>query len=135
MHRYCEMAAARRDDIMVVGLAVVPLVAGLWKLGLFAPLGTGFSPAVWEAYNPGWFLALLPVPVATWTLFTGLLEAGVGVALLLRWRTDLVAGLTAVWLFGVTVAVASSGFYDIALRDLGLAVFAAVVALNAYEKR
>ncbi len=120
---------------MVVGLAVVPLVAGLWKLGAFTVVdAAAFSPAVWEAYNPSWFTALLPVSLGTWTLVIGVVETAVGVALLARWKTHLVAGIAAVWLLSITVAVGSAGFYDIALRDLGLAVFALVVALDAYQR-
>lgn len=111
---------------MLYGLGLFALVAGASKF---------VAPAVWGAYTPQWFLAAVPVSATAWMYVVGAIEASVGVLILSRWKSHVWTGVAAVWLLVVTLAVASGGFYDVAWRDFGLALFAAVVSLNEYGRR
>lgn len=115
-----------QDDVMVYGLGLFALVAGASKF---------VAPGVWGSYNPQWFLSMAPISVTTWMYLVGAIEAGVGVLVLSRWKSHVWAAVASAWLLLVTAVVASAGFYDIAWRDFGLAVFAFVVSLNEYGRR
>lgn len=113
--------AGRADDVLVYGLAALFLLAAAAKT---------LDPGPWAAYLPGWATALVPLESTTLMHVASVGEAAIGIALALRYRTALAAGLGAAWLAGITVAVASLGIWDIAIRDLGLVLFALGVALN-----
>lgn len=109
------------DDVLVYGLAALFLLAAVAKT---------LDPGPWAAYLPGWATALVPLDSTSLMHIASVGEAAIGVALAARYRTALAAGLGAAWLAGITVAVASLGIWDVAIRDLGLVLFALGVALN-----
>lgn len=120
-----DTLAPYKDDLMVYGLGLFALVAGASKF---------VAPGVWGAYNPDWFLALVPLSTTVWMYLVGVIEAAVGILILIRWKSHVWAGVASLWLLSVTVAVASAGFYDIAWRDFGLVLFALIVSINEYQR-
>ena len=103
-----------------VGLGVAPFLAGLDK---FFNLLTN-----WKVYlNP---LALRVVPLAPETFLhaIGVVEMIVGLAILTRW-TRLGAYLASLWLVCIALNLVSMGaFFDIAVRDVLLALAPFVLA-------
>jgi len=99
-----------------IALGLAPFLAGLDK---FFNLLTN-----WTMYlNP---LALRVVPVAPGTFMraVGVIEMIVGIAILTRW-TRLGAYVAAAWLVGIALNLVTMGaFFDVAVRDLLIAVAA-----------
>jgi uncharacterized membrane protein YphA (DoxX/SURF4 family) len=99
-----------------IALGAAPFLAGLDK---FFNLLTN-----WPMYlNP---LALRVVPVAPQTFMraVGVVEMVVGIAILTRW-TRLGAYVAAAWLVGIALNLITMGaFFDVAVRDLLIAVAA-----------
>jgi len=99
-----------------IALGAAPFLAGLDK---FFNLLTN-----WTMYlNP---LALRVVPVAPGTFMraVGIVEMIVGIAILTRW-TRLGAYVAAAWLVGIALnLITMRAFFDIAVRDLLIAVAA-----------
>jgi uncharacterized membrane protein YphA (DoxX/SURF4 family) len=99
-----------------IALGAAPFLAGLDK---FFNLLTN-----WPMYlNP---LALRVVPVAPQTFMraAGVVEMVVGIAILTRW-TRLGAYVAAAWLVGIALNLITMGaFFDVAVRDLLIAVAA-----------
>lgn len=98
---------------------LVPLLAGLDK---FTYLLTD-----WSAYVGPLARALLPVAPATFLYAVGVVEILVGVAVLTRW-TVIGSYAAAAWLCVIAVNLVGAGFFDIAVRDVGLAVAAFTLA-------
>ncbi len=103
-----------------IGLGLGPFLAGLDK---FFNVLTD-----WTMYlNP---LATRVVPVAPTTFMraVGVVEMVVGLAILTRW-TRLGAYIAAAWLVAIALNLASMGmFYDLAVRDVEIALSAFVLA-------
>lgn len=98
---------------------LVPVVAGLDKF--FNLL------ADWEGYLSPAVAALLPVSPGTFMAIVGVIEIAAGVVVLTRW-TRLGAYLVAAWLVLIAVNLLLAGFYDVAVRDLVMAVGAYTLA-------
>jgi hypothetical protein len=99
--------------ILHVGFAVLPIVAGLDK---FTQLLTD-----WTQYLAPVFPQMLGISKATFMLGVGVIEivAGLIVATIPRVGAYIVMA----WLFGIIVnLLLIGGYYDIALRDFGLAL-------------
>jgi uncharacterized membrane protein len=111
------------DIIMVYGLALIPLLSGVTKFVM---------PGLWQGYEPE--LVRMILAPETFMVISGVVETALGVALLTRKRTEVFASVTAVWLLAITVQVTRLGIYDIAIRDLGLTMYALSVALNALNR-
>jgi len=103
--------------------ALVPIVAGADK---FLNLLTD-----WPAYAQS-IENLLPVPVATFMKMVGVNEIIAGI-LVFRY-TRLGALLVAAWLTLIAVVLIIGGMYDIAVRDLVMAIGAFCLA-QLYEDR
>jgi hypothetical protein len=118
-------SADRKIDLawklLRAGFTVVPLVAGADKfLHLIADWEMYLSPAV---------AGLLPVAPATFLKIAGGVEMAVGVAMMTRF-TRQAAWVASAWLAGIAINIVLSGmFLDVAVRDLALALAAAVLAL------
>ena len=95
---------------------LVPIAAGADK---FLNLLTD-----WTKYLPEFVTASSPIPAQTFMMIVGVIEIVAGLAVLTL-LPRLGAYVVAIWLVLVAVAVAAAGFYDIAVRDL-------VMALGAY---
>lgn len=98
---------------------LVPLLAGLDK---FTNILTD-----WSAYLSPLVADLLPIAPSTFLGIVGLVEIAVGVMVLTRW-TQLGAWLAAAWLCLIAVNLVTLGAFDIAVRDLAMAVGAYTLA-------
>jgi len=98
---------------------LIPLLAGLDK---FFNLLTD-----WPKYLSPRMAGLLPVSAQTFMHAVGVIEIVVGLLVLTRW-TRLGAWIAAAWLVLIAVNLATMGLFDIAVRDLGLAVGAYTLA-------
>lgn len=105
--------------ILRVGFIAAPIIAGVDKF---------FHLLVdWNEYLAPAIAKLLPVEPGTFMLLVGVIEiaAGIGVWLMPR----IFAQVVAAWLVGIILNLLIAGnYFDIALRDLGLAL--AAVALG-----
>jgi uncharacterized membrane protein YphA (DoxX/SURF4 family) len=102
-----------------IAFGVVPFLAGLDK---FFNLLTH-----WEKYLSPAMRSVLPVTPATFLHAVGLIEMVVGLAILTRW-TRLGSYVAALWLVGIAVNLLLAGYYDIAVRDVVMAIAAYVLA-------
>jgi len=102
-----------------VSFGLVPLLAGLDK---FFYLLTD-----WSAYVSPLARTLLPVDPHTFLYAVGIIEIGVGLAVLTRW-TVIGSYAAAAWLSLIAVNLVLAGFFDIAVRDVVLAVAAVTLA-------
>ena len=98
---------------------LVPLLAGLDK---FFNLLTD-----WPKYLSPWVAELLPVSAQSFMYVVGIIEVVVGLMVLTRW-TRLGAWIAAVWLVLIAGNLLTLGLFDIAVRDLAMAVGAATLA-------
>ena len=102
-----------------VTFIAVPILAGLDK---FTNLLTN-----WTHYLSPAFARLIPLAPSTFMRVVGIVEIVVGLLVALK-VTRVGAYLAMVWLVCIAVNLASMGLYDIAVRDLGLAVGAFALA-------
>jgi uncharacterized membrane protein YphA (DoxX/SURF4 family) len=102
-----------------VSFGIVPLLAGLDK---FTYLLTD-----WSAYVAPVARGLLPVEPQTFLYAVGVVEILVGLAVLTRW-TVIGSYAAAGWLILVAANLVFAGYFDIAVRDLVLAVAAFALA-------
>jgi hypothetical protein len=98
---------------------LVPLLAGLDK---FLNLLTD-----WPKYLSPMVAGLLPVSAAAFMHAVGIIEIAVGLLVLTRW-TRLGAWIAAAWLVLIAINLATMGLFDIAVRDLAMAVGAYTLA-------
>jgi uncharacterized membrane protein YphA (DoxX/SURF4 family) len=102
--------------------SVVPIVAGFDK---FTNLLTH-----WEQYLSPMILQMVPVPANVLMMSVGVIEIIAGILVALRPRIG--APLVAVWLLLIATNLLMTGHYfDIAVRDIGLAVAASALFLLA----
>src|ERR1041385_4087239 len=91
-----------------------PLIAGLDKFANFL--------TDWTQYLNQRVLNVVPVSATTFMHIVGVVEVIVGLAILFG-ATRWFAYIAMLWLFAIAVNLISTGHYfDIALRDLGLAL-------------
>jgi uncharacterized membrane protein YphA (DoxX/SURF4 family) len=95
---------------------LVPIVAGLDK---FFNLLTH-----WDKYLPANVASMLPVSPAQFMMIVGIIEIVAGLAVLTAF-TRLFSYVVMVWLALIAINLIMAGYYDIAVRDL-------VMALGAY---
>ncbi len=104
---------------------LVPLLAGLDKyVGLLAD---------WEHYLSPVVESLLPVSAGTFLHIIGVVEMLVGLAVLFG-LTRLGALSAMVWLVAISLELLMAGFFDIAVRDLVMAVGAYTLERVAAER-
>lgn len=119
------MAAATAPDFSAIYLplrltyGLVPLLAGLDK---FCNLLTD-----WSQYLPSFAAELLPIPPETFMLVVGVIETVAGLAVLTRFPR-LGAAVVMVWLVLIAIVLITAGYFDIAVRDLAMAVGAYTLA-------
>ena len=77
----------------------------------------------WSAYVSPLAAGLLPFPVGTFMGIVGVIEIGVGAMILIGW-TRAGAYVAAAWLVGVALNLVMAGFFDIAVRDVVMAIAA-----------
>lgn len=96
-----------------VTFGLVPLLAGLDKF--FNIL------ADWPRYLPSFATEILPVSPSAFMMLVGVIEIVAGLAVLTT-LTRLGAYVVMGWLACIAVTVIAAGYYDIAVRDLVMAV-------------
>jgi hypothetical protein len=100
-------------QILHMGFAAAPILAGIDKF--FHLLCN------WDQYLSPWVARLSPVSGHTLMLAAGVVEAAAGVLVAIRPRLG--APVVGVWLCLIMVNLLSMGsYFDVALRDLGLAL-------------
>jgi len=103
-----------------LGLGLGPFLAGLDKF--FDIL------ANWEMYLSPLALKVVPLSAATFLHVVGVVEMIVGLAILTRW-TRLGAYVAMLWLVAIAINLVTTGmFFDLAVRDLEIAIGAYTLA-------
>lgn len=105
--------------VLYVGFVALPLVAGFDKF--FDKL------ASWDMYLAPIVANNLPFSSHTFMMIVGAIEIAAGILVLVR--PQIGAWIVAGWLLGIVVnLLLAQGFYDVALRDVGLAFGAVALA-------
>jgi uncharacterized membrane protein YphA (DoxX/SURF4 family) len=109
-----------------VFFGAVPIVAGLDKyLNILTNWSAYLNPAVTR---------VLPLSPTTLLHIVGVIEIAAGVIVLSRW-TRLGAYVVMFWLLGIAGNLAMMGkYYDVAVRDIGLAIAAFTLAQLAAKR-
>lgn len=92
---------------------LIPLLAGLDK---FTYLLTD-----WSQYVSPFARTVLPVAPETFLYVAGIIEILVGLAILTRW-TEIGSYVAAAWLTLIAANLILAGYFDVAVRDLAMAV-------------
>jgi uncharacterized membrane protein YphA (DoxX/SURF4 family) len=103
--------------ILQFGFVVAPILAGLDKFfNIMVDWEQYLAPLIGDVIAPGVFMSIVGVVE---------IVAGIGVAL----KPRIFAYVVAAWLLGIIVnLLLIPGYYDVALRDLGLALGALALA-------
>jgi hypothetical protein len=83
--------------------------------------------ADWAAYVSPLAAQMLPMPVSVFMGVVGVIEIAVGVAILAGW-TRVGAYVASAWLLGVAANLVAAGAFDIAVRDVVMAIAAFTLA-------
>ena len=112
-------AVRQAYSILHLGFTVAPIVAGADKfLGLLVD---------WDKYLAPWIAGLSPIGGHNLMLVVGAVEIIAGIVVALRPRFG--GYLVAAWLGGIILNLLTlPGYFDIALRDFGLALGALALA-------
>jgi uncharacterized membrane protein YphA (DoxX/SURF4 family) len=106
--------------VLRIGLGVGPFLAGLDK---YFNLLTN-----WPAYISPLALKILPFSGQTFMHIVGVIEMVVGLAILTKW-TRLASYVACAWLLAIALNLISMGMYfDVAVRDVEMALAAFVLA-------
>ena len=99
-------------QILYVVLTIAPIIAGLDKFTHFL--------VNWDQYLSPIIARMLPVSAHSFMLGVGVIEIAVGV--LIAFAPEVGGALLCLWFCGIIVNLVSiPAYFDIALRDLGLA--------------
>lgn len=103
-----------------IGLGVGPIITGIDKY--FNKL------ADWGMYLSPLATRMLPVSATTFMHMIGVVEIIAGLVVLSRW-TKIGSYIVMLWLLGIAVNLLTTGmFYDLALRDVEIAIGAFVLS-------
>ncbi|HEV7218186.1 MAG TPA: hypothetical protein VGN39_04870 [Terriglobales bacterium] len=120
MHKGFDSRLEQSWWILRIGLGVGPFLAGLDK---YFNLLTN-----WPKYISPLALKILPFSGQTFMHIVGVIEMIVGLAILTKW-TRLGAYVASAWLLAIALNLVSTGmFFDIAVRDVEMALAALVLA-------
>lgn len=110
--------------LLRIGFTVLPIVFGVDK---FTNLLTD-----WEHYLAPWIVDIIPISGHHAMYVVGAIEIVAGLAVAIKPRYA--ALVVAAWLAGIVVSLLSyPGFFDIALRDVGLLLAALTLARLAWH--
>jgi uncharacterized membrane protein YphA (DoxX/SURF4 family) len=113
--------------VLRIGLGIGPFLAGLDK---YFNLLTN-----WPAYISPLILRILPFSAQTFMHIVGLIEMVVGLAILTKW-TRLASYVACAWLLAIALNLVSMGmFFDVAVRDVEIALAAFVLARMTEVRR
>lgn len=102
-----------------IGLGLGPLLAGLDKFFNILTEWTMYLSPLAERF--------LPVSATTFMYFVGIMEMVVGLAILTRW-TRIGAYVAMAWLLAIVLNLITTRFYDLAVRDVEIAIAAYALA-------
>jgi hypothetical protein len=110
--------------VLYAGFIALPVLAGVDKFFHFL--------VNWDQYLAPIALQILPITGHNFMLIVGVIEVAAG--LLIAFRPRIGAYVVALWLAGIVVnLLLIPGFFDIALRDFGLALGAIALARLSQE--
>lgn len=108
------------QQILKITYGLLPLAAGLDK---FTNILTD-----WKRYLSTSLIDILPVSASTFMMIVGIIEIIAGVIVFVRPRVG--AYIVMAWLIAIAISLVAGGHYfDVAVRDLVMAVGAYVLAL------
>ena len=120
MHKEFDARLEQAWWVLRIGLGVGPFLAGLDKY--FNLL------ANWPGYMSPLALKILPFSAQTFMHIVGVIEMMVALAILTKW-TRLAAYVASAWLLAIAINLVSTGmFFDVAVRDIEIALAAFVLA-------
>ena len=120
MHNKLDSRLDQAWWVLRIGLGLAPFLAGLDKF--FNIL------ADWNMYLSPLVLKVLPFSGQTFMHIVGLIEMIVGLAILTKW-TRWGSYVAAAWLLAIAINLVSTGmFFDLAVRDVEIALAAFVLA-------
>ncbi len=119
VHVVAQNPALQAYQLLHVAFFLAPIVAGADKF---------FHYLVdWDQYLSPMAARLIPVPPATFMKGVGVVEIVAG--LLVAFKPSIGGWVVGAWLLGIVLnLIALHGYYDIALRDFGLALGAFALA-------
>jgi len=127
MHKGFDSRLDQAWWVLRIGLGLGPFLAGLDK---YFNLLTN-----WTGYISPLALKLLPFSGQTFMHIVGVIEMIVGLAILTKW-TRLGAYVASVWLVLIAINLVSTGmFFDVAVRDVEMALAAFVLARITEARR
>ena len=127
MHKGFDSRLDQAWWVLRIGLGVGPFLAGLDK---YFNLLTN-----WTAYISPMALKILPFSGQTFMRIVGVIEMIVGLAILTKW-TRLGSYVASVWLLAIAINLVSTGmFFDVAVRDVEMALAAFVLARLTEARR
>jgi hypothetical protein len=114
-----QSPSAQAYQILHVAYTIAPVIAGIDKFFHFL--------VNWDQYLAPVVTRMLPVSGHTFMLAVGVIEVVAG--LLVAFAPRIGAWIVALWLFGIIVnLLLIPAYFDIALRDFGLALGAVALA-------
>jgi len=127
MHKGFDSRLDQAWWVLRMGLGLGPFLAALDK---YFNLLTN-----WTGYISPLALKLLPVSGQTFMHIVGVIEMIVGLAILTKW-TRLGAYVASAWLVAIAINLVSTGmFFDVAVRDVEMALAAFVLARMTEVRR
>lgn len=98
---------------MQVTYGLLPIIAGLDK----------FTDILvdWENYLSPLILKVLPMSPHSFMIIGGIIEIIVGILVFTRYK-KIAAYIISIWLLLITINLITGGYYDIALRDIVIAI-------------
>lgn len=108
------------DNFPVLSLGFFISVAGLSKFVV---------PEYWTGYEPQIVKQLVPLSAENLMLTGGVFELVLGLMLIARRKVEHVSAILVLWLAAITVQLTRLGLWDLAIRDLGLTLYALSVYL------
>ncbi|MBZ5722849.1 MAG: hypothetical protein LAO03_21120 [Acidobacteriia bacterium] len=127
MHKGLDSRLDQAWWVLRIGLGVGPFLAGLDK---YFNLLTN-----WTAYISPLALKILPFSGQTFMHIVGVIEMIVGLAILTKW-TRLGSYVASAWLLAIAINLVSTGmFFDVAVRDVEMALAAFVLARMTEVRR
>lgn len=112
------------EQLLRVVYGLFPIVAGVDKFTNIL--------ATWPDFLPAVIAELLPVAPQSFMYVVGVIEIIAGI--MVFWRTEYGAYLVAAWLTAIAVTQIIGGNFDIAVRDIWIAVGAVALAQLAAHK-
>ena len=127
MHKEFDPRLEQAWWALRIGLGIGPFLAGLDKY--FNLL------ANWPGYMSPLALKILPFSAQTFMHIVGVIEMIVGLAILTKW-TRFGSYVASLWLLAITFNLVSTGmFFDVAVRDIEIALAAFVLARLTEARR